>query len=89
MTTAADGLGISRRECHIKRIMRIGMTTQTFRALQILAMALMVMAFEAGWNFAVPNMTFSTGKQFEMLGIGLFQGSIYLGVGRIHMAAGA
>lgn len=89
VTTAADGLGISGGKGHIKRIMRIGMTTQTISTLQILAVTLMVMAFEAGRNLAVPNMTFSAGEQFEMLGIGLFQGSVYLGMARIHMAVAA
>ena len=65
------------------------MTTQTLRGLQILAMALMVMALETGRNLAVPNMTFSAGKQLEVLGIGLLQIRVYLGVSRIHMAAGA
>jgi hypothetical protein len=69
--------------------MWVGMTAQTLRALQVLAMALMVMALEAGRNLAMPNMTFSAGKQFEVLGIGLLQIRVYLGMGRIHMAAGA
>ncbi len=88
MTTTADGLGIGGRESHIQRIMWIGMTTQTLRTLQILAVTLMVMTFEAGRNLAVPNMTFSAGKQFEMLGISLLQIRVYLGMAWIHMAAG-
>ncbi len=89
MATTADGFGISGRECHIQWIMRIGMTAQTVGTLQILAMALMVMTFETGWNLAVPDMTFSAGQQFEVLGIGLLQNRVDLGMGRIHMAAGA
>ena len=89
VTTAADGLGIGGRESYIQWIMWIGMTTQTLRALQVFAMALMVMTLEAGRNFAVPNMTFSAGKQFEVLGIGLLQIRVSLGMGWIHMAAGA